>query len=125
MSGSVFRGIDIFDGQGEDQHCCWQVIPDGVDEEEARFISQRWLDYLSLYCTPPKSLQLTEASLPFASIIRIVVCGYLSKRGEMNPAYQKRWFVLTSDNKVCMWCVFKKIGNFLFFHHFILILYFL
>jgi len=46
--------------------------------------------------------------------------GYLQKRGETNPAFKQRWFVLKGTRCGCCWtgvlsCVWTNIGNVLFY----------
>lgn len=65
---------------------CWQFTVEGVDEEDSKGLTQRWLSELTAVCDPDKT-----------SIIHILYFGFLSKRGQFNKAFKLRWFVLTSD----------------------------
>jgi hypothetical protein len=81
------HGFDLKDKYGLN----WQFLPEAVNEDDERYLTQRWLNYISLYCTPDVSG--SKAS-------RILHAGFLSKRGQRNNALRKRWFVLSSDRMV-------------------------
>ena len=66
----------------------WQMLPEAVNEDDCRFLSQRWLSMLAIYCV--SSISAT----------RVLHAGNLSKRGQRNNALRKRWFVLTTDRVV-------------------------
>ena len=69
-----------------------------MDGTCSHHLSQRWLSMLALYVPP---------AVP---VTRIVMRGYLSKRGAVNTSFQKRWFVLSSDGKVSSCCDFYFIS---------------
>ena len=84
-SNNTFGSINLYDSSG----LIWEIRPIGSDDDDdATLISTRLINYLSLY-TPSD-----------AKVIRIVKYGFLMKRGKLNPSFQNRWCVLTSDHKL-------------------------
>lgn len=63
--------------------------PEGMGEDETREACRQWLQLLS-YQSPN-------------TVYSVLICheGYLSKRGRLNTAFKKRWFVLDSEQMVC------------------------
>lgn len=76
--------IELYDSSG----CVWHLTPQGSYDHEATSGGRRWLELLANVF--PSSVQTS------------LICheGYLSKRGRFNTAFKRRWFVLTSEQKV-------------------------
>lgn len=79
----MLNGFDVRDRFGLN----WQLLPEPVDDDDGRYLAQRWLAMLSMYCP----------SSPSPRVTRILHMGFLSKRGQRNNALQKRWFVISTD----------------------------
>jgi hypothetical protein len=62
--------------------------PESMDEDDSRGSCRKWLQLLADYS--PRNVRV------------VVICheGYLSKRGQLNTAFKKRWFVLDSEHMV-------------------------
>lgn len=69
-------------------HCTWQVCPEGIDPDDSRDATRRWLSAMSALC------------LPSTQVVHVLKSGYLHKRGRLNRAFKLRWFVLCSDLKL-------------------------
>lgn len=89
VANRLLNVIKILDPYG----VIWQLLPEAIDEEDARFATQRWLAYLSAYSSKPTSLIHST---------RILQVGFLAKRGAVNKSFRKRWFVLSSDSTVSL-----------------------
>jgi uncharacterized membrane protein YgcG len=74
--------LDLEDRAG----CIWQIAPEGLDADDVRGAAQRWLIALSAVTSPTTT-----------EVVHVVKCGYLSKRGQLNTALKRRWFVLCTD----------------------------
>ena len=112
------RGLSCLDlwelsGRGGGSRLRWQIIPLAVDTEERHFSTQSWIDTLWPLTTHGnnsgggvvvgKPTTPAPRSLPYPlvrSLVRIVACGILSKRGNINTAYKRRWFVCCSGDKI-------------------------
>ena len=81
---SVLNSIDLYDSSG----LILQMQPEGVDDDDANTSFSRLTSLISLYI--PETAKLT----------RILKFGILMKRGRLNPSFQCRWFVLSSDLKL-------------------------
>lgn len=81
---SVLNCIDLYDGSG----LILQMQSEGVDDDDTNSSTSRLIHYISSYM--PET----------AAIVRIVKYGFLMKRGRLNPSFQNRWFVLSSDLKL-------------------------
>lgn len=118
------HGIELFDAYG----LAWQFFPNGVDEDDTQKVTHKWLHYLSLYTLSPQQTAFgsipingTEAQenveafterakqaiasyepLTRSCVVMIRQQGVLSKKGNFNTAYKKRYFVLDSLGKVFM-----------------------
>lgn len=79
--------MSIFDERG----LVWELYPEGIDEDETRQLSKRWLDALKIHL---------PVGLEYPRITSIVHQGHLAKRGLLNTAFRRRWFVLNSQQKV-------------------------
>jgi len=74
----------------------WQFIPAGmVAAENKGCAAQKWIDSLWPFCC-----SATIGGDPVPNSVRILLCGHLSKRGEVNTSYKRRWFVYTTDGKI-------------------------
>ena len=100
------HAIDVWEGGKEgwrEGDRVWQLQPEGVDDEDARFATQRWLLYMGLFTQgshrPSLYPSLAPSLLP-APVVRILASGYLSKKGVINTMYKRRWFVVTSSNEL-------------------------
>jgi len=80
-SEQCLHSIDVQDQTS----CVWQISPEGIDADDTREGSRRWINTLAALC------------LPSTSIVHIIKSGYLQKRGRVNKAFKLRWFVLCSD----------------------------
>lgn len=69
-------------------HCTWQISPEGIDADDTREATRRWLLTMSALC------------LPSTQVVHVLKSGYLRKRGRVNRAFKLRWFVLCSDLKL-------------------------
>lgn len=69
-------------------HCTWQISPEGIDPDDTREATRRWL------------LTMSALTLPSTQVVHVLKSGYLHKRGRLNRAFKLRWFVLCSDLKL-------------------------
>jgi hypothetical protein len=82
----------------------------GADaEDEKGNAAQTWINALHLFCGLSSDVSGENVSIESGrqsllptppSSVRIVLCGHLSKRGEVNTSYKRRWFSYTSDAKI-------------------------
>ena len=79
--------FNLYDERG----LIWSFFPEGVDEDDTKQLCKRWLD----------TLRENIPTGPYSpGIICIVHQGYMAKRGLLNTAFRRRWFVLNSHFKV-------------------------
>eukprot|EP01038_Epipyxis_sp_PR26KG_P007771 gene7771-10557_t len=112
-SNTELHSIDIYDSLGLN----WQLIPEGIDEDDSKTISTRWIHAIGAFFPVNNSSSNPHSSnnnnsknntlgvggngiSSSASVIHIVKTGYLLKRGQFNKAYKQRWFMLSSDGKL-------------------------
>ena len=94
--------MEIKDKGDKTDKAVWQFLPEPIDDEDARYLSRRWLAMLSAF-RPNPNIRIT----------RILHCGYMSKRGGRNNALRRRWFVLSTDRMVSCHHEFYSIVSFL------------
>lgn len=86
------QAIEMFDEDG----CCWQLSPEGLDEVDSQNVRIRWLRTLSsIYRSP-------------APVFMVVKRGVLLKKGQVNTSFKPRYCELSSDLKLRY---FKCDGN--------------
>lgn len=73
----------------------WQFIPVGSATDEKGRASQAWVYSLWPFCK--HQVGSSAWSVP---CVRVLLCGHLNKRGEVNISYKRRWFTYTSDMKI-------------------------
>mmetsp|Transcript_22342 Transcript_22342/g.32548 ORF Transcript_22342/g.32548 Transcript_22342/m.32548 type:complete len:1042 (+) Transcript_22342:150-3275(+) len=83
-SVSLLHTIELHDGSGS----IWYLRPQNVFEHESTSGAKLWLELLASHCS--------------SVVSTILICheGYLSKRGQFNKAFKRRWFVLDSEQKL-------------------------
>lgn len=88
-SENYLNTIEIYDSGG----CVWYLTPQGSYDYESTSGAKYWLDLLSKHCS--------------SSVQTVSICheGYLGKRGQLNTSFKRRWFVLTSEQKVHSFCI--------------------
>ena len=80
----MLHTIEIQDSTGS----VWYLHPEDIHPNFGTSGAKYWLDLLAKHCS--------------RKVRTVLICheGYLGKRGQFNTAYQRRWFVLDSDQKV-------------------------
>lgn len=87
MSPSSLNAFNIYDETG----LIWTVYPEGIDEDDARGGSKRWLDVIKDH---------VPSGQKGPKVVCIVYEGYLAKRGLLNTAFRRRWFIMNSKRQV-------------------------
>jgi hypothetical protein len=95
LSPSSLNAFNIHDETG----LIWSIYPEGIDDDDARGGCKRWLEAIRTHI---------PADQKGPRVVSIVYQGHLAKRGLLNTAFRKRWFVLNSKNQVS-WCDFCKL----------------
>lgn len=88
----LLQALELLDEDG----CCWQLSPDGMDEADAAALRMRWLSTLwSMVACLPASVSRAP-SVAYTVVKR----GVLLKKGQVNTSFKPRFFELSSDLKL-------------------------
>jgi hypothetical protein len=83
-SASLLHTIEIHDSCD----AVWYFRPGEVHPNQATSGAKYWLQLIAQHCS--------------SRVHTALICheGFLGKRGQLNTAYKRRWFVLDSEQKV-------------------------